>query len=286
MGSAWALVGDSLVPRSKAQADIEDRGYQFGDGAYEVIRVYAGRLFRGEEHALRFERSLAELRIPFPDCRRRVLEGARRLVAAEGVEDGTVYLQITRGAAKRVHQFPAPAPEAVLTGTASHLPRPEAALREGVRILVVQDLRWLRNDIKSLNLLGSVLAKQSAKEAGCFEALLHRDGRVTEGASSNAFIVADGVLRTPPADTHILWGITRACVIALAKDAGIPVEEQPFTVEEFLGADEAFLTGTTTEVMPIVSADMGNGRPKAIGSGEAGTITRELQRRYGELIGP
>ncbi len=285
MANAWALAGDSLVPRSEARADIEDRGYQFGDGAYEVIRVYAGKLFLGEEHALRFERSLAELRIPFPDCRRRVLEGAKRLAAAEGIEEGIVYLQITRGASKRVHQFPVPAPEAVLTGTASHLGRPEAALREGVRVLLAEDLRWLRNDIKSLNLLGSVLAKQSAKEAGCFEALLHRDGRVTEGASSNAFIVADGVLRTHPADRHILWGITRACVLSLARDAGIPVEERAFTAEELLGADEAFLTGTTTEVMPVVSVDPGNGRPEAVGSGEAGAVTRELQRRYKELIG-
>lgn len=280
----WALLDDAIVERSQARTDIEDRGYQFGDGVYEVIRVYGGKLFQLAEHAARFSRSLREIRIDFPDCENRVAEGARRLAEAEELTDGIVYLQVTRGAARRVHQFPGPEVQPVFSGTASPYPRPLANLEGGVSVLVTEDIRWLRNDIKSLNLLGAVLAKQQAKEAGRFEAVLHRAGLVTEGSSSNVLIVADGTIVTHPTDNLILAGITRATVLALAREAGVAVQERAFTVEEFLGAGEALMTSTGAEATPIVSALYGR-EELLIGGGQAGPVSRELQRRFTELIG-
>jgi D-alanine transaminase len=280
----WALLDDAIVERTQARTDIEDRGYQFGDGAYEVIRVYDGNLFQLEEHAARFARSLRELRIDFPDCEKRVAEGARRLAEAEELTDGIVYLQVTRGAARRIHQFPALPVRPVFSGTATPYPRPLANLENGVSVLITEDIRWLRNDIKSLNLLGAVLAKQEAKEAGRFEAVLHRAGLVTEGSSSNIHIVVDGTIVTHPTDNLILAGITRATVLALAREAGVAVHERAFTVEEFLDADEALMTSTGAEATPIVSALFG-GEERSIGGGKIGPVSRELERRFTELIG-
>ncbi|MFQ3547349.1 MAG: aminotransferase class IV, partial [Termitinemataceae bacterium] len=172
MSGTWALLQDTLVPRQDAKVDIEDRAYQFGDGVYEVIRVYRGSLFLLEAHAHRMERSLSELFINFPDALHRIMTGAQLLAEAEGVMEGIVYVQISRGTADRVHQFPSPSPVPLLTGTARSMGRPLPQLETGVHCLILPDIRWLRNDIKSLNLLGAVLSKQQAKQAGCYEAIL------------------------------------------------------------------------------------------------------------------
>ncbi|GAB1481504.1 D-amino-acid transaminase [Treponema sp.] len=282
--SHWAFVKDKIVSREEACTDIEDRGYQFGDGAYEVIRVYGGKTFYEKEHLLRMERSLKELRIPFPNGLERLSTATSALIQAEGIEDGIVYLQVTRGAAKRVHQFPSPPSEAILTGTASSLARPKENVEKGVRVLLTRDLRWARNDIKSLNLLGSVLSKQDAKDASCFEAVLHRDGLLTEGSSSNLFILKYGRLQTHPANNFILAGITRDIIISLAKQAGLGVQEKDFTIEEMLGAEEVFLTGTTTEVMPVTSV-LVEGKERRIAGGLIGKTSRSLQEGLEKLFG-
>ncbi len=288
MTGHWALHNDTLIPRQDAKTDIEDRGYQFGDGVYEVIRVYGGSLFLAEAHARRMEKSLRELSIHFPDCRERVLKGAQLLAEAEGIDVGIVYLQITRGAASRVHQFPSTDTAPIFTGTASHLPRPFEPMLQGIKVLLLPDIRWLRNDIKSLNLLGAVLSKQKAKERGCYEAILERNGILTEGSSSNLFIVKEGALFTHPANNLILNGITRQEIIGLAKTADIPVRETTFTVEELFTAEEAFICGTTTEIMPITQiTTMGapdEDRHTALASGSPGPITRRLQNLFSDLV--
>lgn len=288
MGGHWAFYQNTLVPRQDAKIDIEDRGYQFGDGVYEVIRVYGGQLFLAEAHAKRMERSLGELHISFPDLVERVLKGSQLLVEAEGIDDGIVYLQITRGAALRVHQFPVPEPVPVLTGTASPLARPLDLIDQGIQVLLLPDIRWLRNDIKSLNLLGAVLSKQRAKETGCYEAILERDGILTEGSSSNLFIVSKGELLTHPADNLILNGITRQEVLRLAIEADIPCEEVPYSIETLLHADEAFICGTTTEIMPVTlvqSFDPQNNHHRySIGPGIPGPITRKLQEAFNSTL--
>ena len=288
MTGHWALYQDTLVPRQDANIDIEDRGYQFGDGVYEVIRVYGGRLFLAEAHAKRMERSLRELRITFPDCVDRVLKGAQLLVEAEGLVDGIVYLQITRGAAPRAHQFPAPEANPVFTGTASALSRPFTLIEKGIGVLLLPDIRWLRNDIKSLNLLGAVLSKQRAKELGCYEAIFERDGIITEGSSSNIFIVSKGELRTHPANNLILNGITRLEIIRLATEATLSFKEKTFGIDELLAAEEAFICGTTTEIMPIRTVTIIDAKNKEqqypIGSELPGPITRTLQKGFSRLI--
>lgn len=288
MTGHWALYQDTLVPRQDAKTDIEDRGYQFGDGAYEVIRVYSGKLFLAEAHAKRMERSLGELQIPFPNCVDRVLKGAQLLAEAEGIVDGIVYLQISRGVAHRVHQFPSPEATPVFSGTASSLPRPFNLIEQGIRVLLLPDIRWLRNDIKSLNLLGSVLTKQQAKERGCYEAILERNGIMTEGSSSNLFMVTKGELITHPANNLILHGITRQEILRLASETKLPCREKTYTVDELLGADEAFICGTTTEIMPITTIGFFDSQNKyveqSIGSGLPGPVTRTLQNTFSRFI--
>jgi D-alanine transaminase len=288
MTGHWALYQDTLVPRQDATTDIEDRGYQFGDGVYEVIRVYKGKLFLAEAHAKRMERSLKELRIPFTNCIERVLKGAQMLVEAEGIEDGIVYMQISRGIAPRVHQFPSPEAIPIFTGTASPLPRPLSLMEKGIEVLLCPDIRWLRNDIKSLNLLGAVLSKQQAKERGCYEAILEREGILTEGSSSNLFIVSQGELLTHPANNLILNGITRLEILKLAAEAKLSCKERSFTVDELLAADEAFICGTTTEIMPIrtvITLDAENrSSHHTIGEGTPGPITKTLQKAFDQLV--
>ncbi|HZG88011.1 D-amino-acid transaminase [Paenibacillus sp.] len=270
--------GERLLPRGEAAADIEDRGYTFGDGIYEVFRVYDGKVFEAEAHWERFVRSAREIRIELPYSAEALDRGVRELVGADGLVDGIVYLQVTRGTAPRAHPFPADA-KPVLTAFTKPLARPAAMLESGVSVVTQPDIRWLRCDIKSLNLLPNVLAKQAATEAGAAEAVLHRDGVVTEASASNIAIVKDGVIRTHPANNLILHGITRAVALRLAAELDLSVAERPFTLEELREADEAFLLGTTVEVMPVVRVD---GAP--IGDGKPGPITRRLQEAFVRLI--
>ena len=273
-----AYVDGRYVPHRRAYVHVEDRGYQFADGVYEVIAVNRGRLIDEEPHLDRLARSLAELRLRWPMSRE-----ALRLVMREMIRRnrlvglGSLYLQITRGVAARNHLFPVRA-EPVLVMTARALPPfdPQAA-RRGIRVITLDDLRWRRPDIKSISLLPNVLAKQQAFEAGAYEAwLVDERGMITEGTASNAWIVtAADELVTRAADRSILGGITRAAVLRIARRQRLGLVERPFTVEEAKAATEAFLTSTTSWVKPVVEID-----DAPVGEGVVGPLTERLLALY------
>lgn len=272
---------DRYVAIDEPVIKLEDRGYQFGDGVYEVIVVYQGRYFALQEHLDRLERSCRELRFTPSYSRREIEEICYTLLEKSGLEDAMVYLQWSRGVAPRNHLFPADI-KSILTATI----RPPKVLapemfEKGVKAIIQPDERWLRCDIKTTNLLGSVLAKQKAAESGCFEAILARDHKIiTEASVSNSFAVKDGVIYTSPTGNLILAGVTRAIVIELAQKLGIPVREEFVTVDFYRQADEVFLTGTTTEVMPVVVLD-----EKPLAQGQVGPVTRKLQESFRKYRG-
>lgn len=259
----------------EGRVSVEDRGFQFADGVYEVVRVYDGRPFRLREHLARLERSLAGVEIPLPEPLPKIEEICRRLIGT--LKEATIYLQVTRGASPRSHAFPRGVPPTLVAYV-----RPIKAypLDKTFSLLTAFDDRWGRCHLKTIALLPNVLAKQKAAEAGCDEALFVReDGTVTEGSSSNAFLVRAGALVTHPSTNRILNGITREVVLGLAREFGIPVLERTYALSETVEGDEFFMTGTTTEVMPVVSID-----GKRIGSGAPGPITQKLQSAFCEQV--
>jgi len=270
--------GNRFVPQEEVRISPLDRGYYFGDGAYEVFRFYAGQLYETEAHLQRLWHTSAGLKLELPFAQEELAAKLEELVRRSGAAEGNVYLQITRGAAPRAHPFPRGA-EPVVMAYATPVARPVAAMEAGIRAVTVEDIRWLRCDYKTLNLLPNVLAKQEALDRGADEAVLHRSGTVTECSASNLMIVRDGTVLTHPADNFILHGVTRAVVLRLARAAEIPVVERPFTLDELAGADEAFITGTTVEVTPVVSL---NGQ--AVGSGRPGSVTRRLQTDFAATL--
>jgi D-alanine transaminase len=266
-----AYVNGRFVPLARARVPVEDRGLQFADGVYEVVKVVRGRAVDLERHLDRLERSLAELRIGPPVSRAALKTIIAELLRRNRLTDATVYLQVDRGVAPRNHLFPARArPSLIATVRRLSLPKP-AELERGVAVVTLPDQRWARCDIKSVNLLPNAMAKQLAVDANAWEAVFVRDGTITEGTSSNCFAVIAGQLRTHPATHAILRGVTRDVTIAAARTAGIDVVERAFTVAELETADEAFLTSTTNDVMPIVRID-----GRTIGNGEPGAVTRRL----------
>ena len=270
--SRVAYVNGQYLPFAEARVHVEDRGYQLADGVYEVMAVQGGRLRRVDRHMARLDRSLGALRIapPLSHCALQVVIG--ELLRRNRIADGMVYLQITRGVARREHAFPKSVrPSIVLTVRATK-PR-TAQWRTGVAVITIPDIRWKRPDIKSISLLPNVLGKQQAVEAGAFEAwMVDDDGFVTEGTSTNAWIVtARGELVTRKADAAILHGVTRAVLRDAAGGHGLRVVERPFTVAEAKAAPEAFLTSTTSAVMPVVKID-----DTKIGDGKPGPVTRRL----------
>jgi D-alanine transaminase len=269
----------AILPRPSATVDPDDRGYQFGDGVYEVVRIYGGRPFLWEGHRLRLIRSAGELgmRTEFADAT--FSAAMAELVEREGVEDGTLYIQVTRGVCLRQQLFPPESVNLEVTAYVRPMARPLADLAKGITAWPVADIRWLRCDIKSINLLPNVLARQTAHEHNCTEALQHRGDILTEGAFSNAYLVRGGTVYTHPADNHILGGITRAFVLRLAAGNGIPVRERPCTLEELAQADEVFITSTTSEIMPVVSV---HGKP--VGNGAPGVVTRRLQTAFATAL--
>ncbi|HJF32305.1 MAG TPA: D-amino-acid transaminase [Sporosarcina psychrophila] len=269
------FVDGRFTERDGLNISIDDRGYYFGDGVYEVIKVYDGELYTAEEHINRLFQSAAKIKMSIPYAEVQLMEIARELVATNNILIGHVYIQVTRGSAPRLHQFPNPAVSPVVTAYAINNPRPIAGMEKGVAVKSVEDVRWLRCDIKSLNLLGNVLAKQEAQEAGCIEALLHRDGIVTEGSASNMFGVKDGTVYTHPVTNLILNGITRQVILGLCSEQGIPLIEKSFTLEEAFEMDEFFLTSTTSEVTPVISID-----GRSLGTGVPGSVTKKIQKAF------
>lgn len=274
--SRIAYVNGQYVPHRHAAVHVEDRGYQFADGVYEVIAVQRGELIDLEPHFDRLDRSLREIDVAPPMSRRALTMVIDEVVRRNAVRDGIVYLQVTRGVAQRDHGFPKNAkPALVVTArnTRSKAPQQE----RGVSVITLPDLRWKRCDIKSVALLPNVLGKQTAVEAGAYEAwLTDADGNVTEGTASNAWIVTDkDELVTRHADNAILRGVTRLAVRALAAEHGLTLVERAFSVAEAKAAREAFLTSTTSTVMPVVRID-----DAQIGDGKPGPVTRHLRKLY------
>jgi D-alanine transaminase len=277
--SRIAYVNGRYVPHAHAMVHIEDRGFQFADGVYEVCEVRGGRLVDEARHMARLARSLKELRMAQPMPAPALAVVMRETIRRNRVRDGSVYLQVTRGVMKRDFPFPPSGakPTVVVTARSSDPARLEALAAEGIAIITVPDIRWQRVDIKSVALLPNVLAKQAARDAGAREAwLVDLNGFVTEGASSNAWIVSkDNKLITRPLGTGILPGITRSVVLDLIAREGLQFEERAFTVEEAYGAREAFITSATQVVMCVVAID---GRP--VGSGAPGLVAAALRRDY------
>jgi len=277
--SRIAYVNGRYLPQSEAKVAIEDRGYQFADGVYEVCEVRGGRLIDERRHMARLDRSLNELRIGRPMSGAALAIVLRETIRRNRVRDGIVYLQVTRGVARRDFPFPSAdtRPSLVVTARNNDLERLEQIAAEGIAVVTVPDIRWQRVDIKSVALLPNVLAKQSARDQGAREAwLTDAQGRITEGASSNAWIVSrEGKLITHPLGRDILPGVTRSVVVDVIKAQGLAFEERAFTLEEAYAAREAFITSASQIVLPVVSI---NGRP--VGNGAPGLIATGLRRDY------
>lgn len=277
--SRIAYVNGQYQPHSQATVHVEDRGFQFADGVYEVWSVFDGRLADFDGHMTRLHRSLTELRIPVPMTREALTRVLNETVRRNRVREGLVYLQITRGTARRDHPFPpeGTAPSVIVTARSLPLSKGNASAQKGVAVITHPDIRWGRCDIKTVGLLPNVLAKQAAKERGAAEAWMVDDmGLVTEGSSTNAWIVdEDGKLRTRDAQANILQGITRAAVMSLIADEGLEFEERAFSVDEVKRAREAFYTSASGFVMPATSIDGAR-----IGDGKPGPITTRLRTLY------
>jgi len=274
------LLDGKLVDLNENVVPMEDRGHQFGDGVYEVTRVYNGRCFALKMHVDRLYRSLRELTIPAVYTYEELAEFHELLIKESGIMDGAIYLQITRGVSPRAHGFPdSVIPRLTMSIRATGAATDKHKL-EGAKGLLIPDERWLRCDIKSLNLLGNVMGKQRAKEAGCFEGIQVRDGFVTEGTSSNFFVIKDDVAWTYPRCNLILTGVTRTLIIEkIAPELGLVVVEKKFDEAFAKSAQEAFICGTNSEITPIVTL---SGQP--VGDGSVGPITRKIQQAYYTII--
>lgn len=267
-------VNGSFVAEREASVSIFDRGVLFGDGVYEVAAAVNGRLLDADLHLARLERSLAAVGIEGAMSAPQWMEVMSALLERNALQEGFVYLEVTRGVADRDFPFP---PDARPTQFSYARPKnlrsdPNAA---GISLHSVEDIRWSRRDIKSVALLAQVLAKQEARAAGAYEAIMHERGLVTEGGSSNVWIVQDGTLRTRPLSHKILAGITRDVTIALAAEIGLPVDERAFTIDDALGASECFITSATSFILPVTSID-----GQAIGNGAPGPCTLAVRNAY------
>ncbi|MFD9625117.1 D-amino-acid transaminase [Peribacillus muralis] len=272
------ILNGEIKNRSDVLVDIEDRGYQFGDGVYEVIRVYNGRLFAGDMHLNRLMDSakLIQMKVPFTVAE--IETRVKELASEDHLQDGIIYMQLTRGVSPRTHAFPSAEVEPVFVAYTKDIPY-TGKMKPGAKGITTDDIRWLRCNIKSLNLLGNIMAKQVAVEAGCDEAIQHRDGLVTEGSSSNVSIVVDGTLKTHPASNLILNGITRQVMLKLCADHAIPFVEEAFTIEDMMAADEVLYTSTSVEITPIINID-----GRMIATGTPGPVTEKLQQLFAEEI--
>ncbi len=271
-----AFLNDSFVPYKDAKISIADRGFLFADGVYEVSAVLDGRLIDNDAHLQRLARSLGELRIADPYTRERWVALQEDLVRRNGLREGLVYLQVTRGAAERDFAFPGDAKPTIVMFTQDKAILDSSLARTGAKVISTPDIRWARRDIKSVALLAQVLAKQAAVEAGVAEAWMVEEGMVTEGSSSSAFIITRaGAIRTRPLSHAILPGVTRRAVLALAAEAGLRVEERAFSIGEAKDAAEAFFTSASAFVMPVVEID-----GVRIGHGKPGPHTRRLRELY------
>jgi D-alanine transaminase len=277
--SRIAYVNGVYLPLADARVSVLDRGFQFADSIYEVWAVRAGHMFDADAHMARLRRSLAELRINFAMSDAALYAVLRETQRRNRVTDGIVYVQISRGAAPRDHVFPAASTQPTIVATAKNLDRAAIAWRaaQGIKVITLPETRWARCDIKSVNLLPNLLARQQAKERGAFEAwFVDKEGFVTEGTSSNAFMVdAQGHIRTTALSNYILHGVTRAALIEIARDRQMKVVEEPFSVEEAMAAREVFISAASNPAVPVVAID-----DVPIGDGHPGPVAKALRAFY------
>jgi D-alanine transaminase len=280
MNKTMVWLNGDFIEYQDAKVSVEDRGFQFSDGVYEVLRAVNGRYFAFEEHMTRLRRSLESVEIEISLKDNDFLRIGEKLLQESGCVDFVLYIQVTRGAAPRQHGFPRdPAIPTVVVMGRPHKSLPGGCSTEGVETITLKDERWLRCDIKSIGLLANVLARNRASRANAFEAILIRENAVSEGSSSNVFLVKDGTLCTPKADYRILRGVTRDYVLKLAGEEGIAADERDISLIELRGAEEVFLTSTTLEVMPVVKIDQ-----SPVAGGKVGNVTRRLMKRYHRLL--
>ncbi|MGO2788579.1 MAG: D-amino-acid transaminase [Staphylococcus saprophyticus] len=273
------LINEKLVDEQDANVPYNDRGYVFGDGIYEYIRVYDNNVFTAKEHFERLLRSAKEIGLELKYNVEELTELIQELLSTNGVINGGVYIQVTRGAAPRDHAFPTPSVETNIMAFTKSYDRPYKSLEEGINAITNEDIRWLRCDIKSLNLLGNVLAKEYAVKYNAQEAIQHRGDIVTEGSSSNVYAIKDGEIYTHPVNNYILNGITRMVIKSVAEDKGIPFNEETFTLDFLKSADEIIVSSTSIEVMPVVKLNGEN-----VGDGQVGSITKSLQEGFNRYI--
>lgn len=273
--SRIVFVNGEYLPQQDAKISVFDRGYLFGDGVYEVIPVIQGKLVDEDYGVERLRRSLAEIEIAWPCTESEYRQMLRELIARNQLEEGMVYVQVTRGIAERDFAYPKDVKPSLMAYP-THKKLLQSPLADtGVSVVTVEDLRWKRRDIKSLNLLGQCMAKQQAVKQGAFEAWMTEDGFVTEGASSSAYIVKNGTVITRGLSNSILPGIRRRVLVEMAEKGGFKLEQRAFTVEEAKAADEVFLSNASSLVLPIVSID-----GQRIGNGKPGVLTTDLRKRY------
>ncbi len=273
--SRITYVNGAYLPESEAKISIFDRGFLFADGVYEVTPIVNSKLVDYDAHMERLDRSLNELKMAWPCGKDELRKMHEELIARNNLKEGIIYMQVTRGAADRQFNFPKDIKSSLIafTQVMSLVDNPSA--RTGVKVVTTPDIRWLRRDIKSVMLLAPVLGKQEAYEKGANEAWMVEEGKVTEGTSSNAYIVKNNTIITRPLSNRILAGCTRRALFRLAKDHGVKIEERLFTPEEAYEADEAFLSSASQFVMPIVEID-----GKRIGGGQPGPVVRKLRELF------
>jgi D-alanine transaminase len=272
-----AYVNGSFVPLSEAKVSILDRGFLFADGIYEVSAVLDGKLVDNDSHLARLKRSVGEIALPLPESLERIIEIQKELIARNKLENGLVYIEVTRGAdTGRDFAFPKGVKPTMIMFTSVKDIVNAASAKTGIGVITVPDIRWTRRDIKSVALLAQVLAKQAAAEAGAGEAWMIEDGKVTEGGSSSAFILTqDDVIVTRQNGSEILPGCTRKAVVKLAEERQLRVEERAFSIEEALKAKEAFITSASSFVQPVVSID-----GKTVANGKPGPVATRLREIY------
>jgi len=274
--SRIVYVNGAFQPEEEARISVFDRGFIFADGIYEVSAVIDGGLVDNDAHLARLERSLREIDLAMPASKEEIVRLQKELIARNDLNEGSVYLQVTRGMADREFQFPKDVKPSLVMFTQSRVMIEDPAAKTGIRLKSVPDIRWARRDIKSVALLAQVLAKQAAAAAGCQEAIMHENGVVTEGGSSSIFIVnEDGQIVTRPNSHAILPGITRQSVIRLAREENLSIEERSFTLDEVFAARECFVTSATSLVKAVVEVD-----GKMIGGGQPGPMARRLRDIY------
>ncbi len=275
MTSKLVYLNGDYLPINEAKISVLDRGFIFGDGVYEVIPAYGAKALRFEHHMQRLQNSLDAVRITNPLTNAQWQEVLDKLISETGPEDQYLYLHITRGVASRDHRFPDETKPTVFVMSSVLQPVEPALLEKGISAVTLDDIRWQHCNIKAIALLPNILLRQQAVDQDAMEAILIRDGDITEGAASNVFIVSDGVIKTPPKGKKLLPGITRDLVVELAKTHNMPVEEVAITEKEFLAADEIWLTSSTKEILPVTRIN-----EQQVGNGKPGAVWRDMYEKY------